>query len=481
MKVGAERRGFAPRPATRRSQEPGLMPTSVSTAWLFWITLCFGCFLALFTPAMFRAEALREIDLNGLDLPALGLYCMTILSALVGIRWCVFLIMSYAAMSRNEAEPLPSRDEVLPFVSILVPAHCEAACIHDALSALVRLDYPNYEVIVVDDGSDDDTWRLALPFAGMHHSEFGTSQVQVFTKPNQGKWSAHNFALRHASADLILCIDADSRIESDALRHMVRRMRDPRVGAVSGQVRVRNRKALLNLFQAFEYVLANGGQRLAQGATGSVMIVPGPIGLFRRNILLEVQQENERLNGPEDRKLPGPFSSLTFAEDFQLSLTVLALGHRVEYEPWAIAHTKAPSTTAALISQRYRWNRGAVQVLLWYFKRRARGIRSPLKLNIWLWSAVLLDYLCFPLLFFVLLAGLLMFFLNGGSLSTVLAWTAAAWMLRMMAGTLYAIAHRDDVRLSVLAPLFDFYQGTLLNCAWVMSMFDQARGAAMRW
>jgi hypothetical protein len=122
-----------------------------------------------------------------------------------------------------------------------------------------------------------------------------------------------------------------------------------------------------------------------------------------------------------------------------------------------------------------------VQVLLWYFKRRARGIRSPLKLNIWLWSAVLLDYLCFPLLFFVLLAGLLMFFLNGGSLSTVLAWTAAAWMLRMMAGTLYAIAHRDDVRLSVLAPLFDFYQGTLLNCAWVMSMFDQARGAAMRW
>jgi hypothetical protein len=100
---------------------------------------------------------------------------------------------------------------------------------------------------------------------------------------------------------------------------------------------------------------------------------------------------------------------------------------------------------------------------------------------VWLWSAVLLDYLCFPLLYFVQLAGLLMFFLNGGGLSTVLAWAAAACMLRMMAGTLYAIAHRDDVRLSVLAPLFDFNQGTVLNCAWVMSMFDQARGAAMRW
>lgn len=89
---------------------------------------------------------------------------------------------------------------------------------------------------------------------------------------------------------------------------------------------------------------------------------------------------------------------------------------------------------------------------------------------------MLLDYLCFPLLYFVQLAGLLMFFLNGGSLSTVLAWAAAACMLRTMAGNLYAISQGDDVRLSVLAPLFDFYQETLLNCGGAMSMFDQARG-----
>ena len=84
----------------------------------------------------------------------------------------------------------------------------------------------------------------------------------MFTKPNHGKWSAHNYGLRRASGHLILCIDADSRMETGALRLMVRHMRDKTVGAVSGQIRVRNRKSLAGLFQAFEYVLANGALRL---------------------------------------------------------------------------------------------------------------------------------------------------------------------------------------------------------------------------
>ena len=215
-------------------------------------------------------------------------------------------------------------DASLPYVSILAPAYCEAACVKDAMSALVRLDYPAYEVIFVDDGSTDDTYRLALSFAGTHCSEHGVCDVRVFTKPNQGKWSAHNYGLRHASGDLILCIDADSRIETGALRLMVRHMRDQRVGAVSGQIRVRNRKSLAGLFQAFEYVLANGALRLAQGATGSVMIVPGPIGLFRREALEHVQAENERAGGArmvtyEDHSRPSPLPRI-FTFHFPCSL-----------------------------------------------------------------------------------------------------------------------------------------------------------------
>jgi hypothetical protein len=76
---------------------------------------------------------------------------------------------------------------------------------------------------------------------------------------------------------------------------------------------------------------------------------------------------------------------------------------------------------------------------------------------------------------------MLWFFLQGGSLAKLAPWAAAAILINVMSGSLYAVAHRDSVYLSLLSPLFDFYQGMLLNCAWVIAMFDQARGSRMRW
>jgi poly-beta-1,6-N-acetyl-D-glucosamine synthase len=457
-----------------------LIPPSPDTSWLFWMTLCFGIFLAIFAPYRFCSGAVQLIDRDGLTLTSLGLYFMAALSGLMGLRWCILFILSYAKMSRHDRELVLPRDASLPYVSILAPAYCEAACVKDAMSALVRLDYPAYEVIFVDDGSKDDTYLLASSFAGTHYSEHGVCHVRVFTKPNQGKWSAHNYGLRHAGGSLILCIDADSRVETGALRLMVRHMRDQRVGAVSGQIRVRNRRSLAGLFQAFEYVLANGALRLAQGATGSVMIVPGPIGLFRREALERVQAENER-RGWEDGDVRGPFSPLTFAEDFHLSLSMLSLGYRVEYEPHAIAHTKAPSTLPGLISQRYRWNRGTMQVVLWYLRRTLRGGKSPLKVKTWIAAAFIPDFFFFPALYFIVLANMLLYFIHGGSLSNLAPWAAAAVLINVMTGSLYAVAHRDHIYLSFLSPFFDFYQGILLNCAWLIAMFDEARGAGMRW
>jgi cellulose synthase/poly-beta-1,6-N-acetylglucosamine synthase-like glycosyltransferase len=463
------------------AQRLPLTPTGVSTSWLFWMTFSFGAFMAIYTPLKLWSQAAEQIDKNGPSLGAYGVYILGALAGLMGLRWCTMIVLSYASIVRRKEQPLPPADASLPFVSILAPAYNEAACVQDAINAIIRLDYPAYEVIFVDDGSTDDTYQLALPFAGTHSSENGTCHVRVFTKPNGGKWSAHNYGLQQARGTLILCIDADSRIEAGALRLMVRHMRDKRVGAVSGQIRVRNRKSLLGLFQAFEYVLANGALRLSQGATGTVMVVPGPIGLFRREALDRVQAANERELSSEEQEIRGPFSPLTFAEDFHLSLTMLALGYRIEYEPHAIAHTKAPSTLAGLISQRYRWNRGTMQVVLWYLRRTFRGGESPLRIKTWIAAAFLPDFFCFPPLYFVLLGSSLLYLLHGGNLSSLASWAAAACLLNVMSGSLYAVAHRDHVGLSMLSPFFDFYQGIFLNCAWVIATFDQARGGRMRW
>jgi poly-beta-1,6-N-acetyl-D-glucosamine synthase len=458
-----------------------LMPTSAATSWLFWITLCLGLFMAVYTPFRLWSEAAQQVDQQGLSLASIGVYFLGVLSGLLALRWCIMLILSYASMAKGERELSSLYEESLPYVSILAPAYCEAACVQDAMRALVRLDYPAYEVIFVDDGSTDNTYQLASSFAGAHCSERGRCDVRVFTKPNQGKWSAHNYGLRQARGSLILCIDADSRIEAGALKLMVRHMRDKRVGAVSGQIRVRNRGSLVGLFQAFEYVLANGALRLSQGATGAVMVVPGPIGLFRREALEGVQAENERSHSSENQEIPGPFSPLTFAEDFHLSLTMLALGYRIEYEPYAIAHTKAPATLASLINQRYRWNRGTMQVVLWYLRRTLSGGKSPLKVKAWIAAVFLLDFSFFPPLYFVLLGSSLLYVFHGGSLSSLASWAMAACLLNVMSGSLYAVAHRDQIYLSLLSPFFDFYQGILLNCAWFIAMFDQARRTGMRW
>jgi biofilm PGA synthesis N-glycosyltransferase PgaC len=463
------------------SQRLPLTPTGISTSWLFWVTFSFGAFMAVYIPFKLWSQAAQRVDMQGPSMGTYGVYFLGALAGLMQLRWCAMMILSYASMERHRRRISPPADAELPYVSILAPAYNESACVKDALSALLRLDYPAYEVIFVDDGSTDETYQLALPSAGTHSSEHGVCSVRVFTKPNGGKWSAHNFGLKHARGTLILCIDADSRIEAGALRLMVRHMRDKRVGAVSGQIRVRNRRSLLGLFQAFEYVLANGALRLSQGATGTVMVVPGPIGLFRREALDRVEAANEDEPTHEEQKMPGPFSPVTFAEDFHLSLSMLALGYRVEYEPHAIAHTKAPSTVAGLVSQRYRWNRGTMQVVLWYLRRTFRGGRSPLRIKAWIGAAFLPDFFCFPPLYFVLLASSLLYLLHGGNLATLATWASAACLLNMMSGSLYAVAHRDHVGLSLLSPFFDFYQGILLNCAWVIAMFDQARGGRMRW
>jgi hypothetical protein len=164
------------------------MPTSAATSWLFWITLSLGLFMAVYTPYRLWSEAAQQVDQQGLSLASVGVYFLGALSGLLALRWCILLIMSYASMARGERALSRPCAASLPYVSILAPAYCEAACVQDAMCALVRLDYPAYEVIFVDDGSSDNTYDLALSFAGTHCSERGRCDVRVFTKPNQGKW-----------------------------------------------------------------------------------------------------------------------------------------------------------------------------------------------------------------------------------------------------------------------------------------------------
>jgi cellulose synthase/poly-beta-1,6-N-acetylglucosamine synthase-like glycosyltransferase len=226
----------------------------------------------------------------------------------------------------------------VPSGSVIVPAFNEEGAIARSLQAASRLDYPAYEVIVVDDGSTDMT-----PFLTE-----GLPVSFVRLARNGGKALALNAGVARAKGDIIVFSDSDSWLHPSALRHLVGHFADPTVGAVAGMVLVDHPSSLLTRFQELEYIFGHALLKPAQiGSGASVTVCPGPVSAYRREALVAA----------------GGVKGRTLTEDFDLTLDVLQRGFRIVYEPRAIAYTEAPTTWRALKQQRLRWSRGTLQVL----------------------------------------------------------------------------------------------------------------------
>jgi poly-beta-1,6-N-acetyl-D-glucosamine synthase len=398
--------------------------------------------------------------------------------AVMLFRWAFLLTASFLQLIRDSRTTAPEITH-WPHVSILIPAYNESETIVPALSSLKGLDYPRFDVIVIDDGSDDDTFDRADRYARAHPE----LNIRVCRKRNGGKWSAHNVGFHHARGELLLCLDADSRLRSGSLKFLVARMTDPRVAAVAGQVSVRNRLNLLTSLQALEYLMANGALRLAQSLFGQVLVVPGPIGLFRRDVLEEVCVrfgEPRQAHGPGE--VAGPFEGDTFAEDFDLSIAILTLGHRIVYEPVAVSDTRAPDDLLTLLNQRYRWSRGSLQVIRKYVRRlRRHQIAWSPSLFAWLCLCYLLEIAMFPFVYSMGLLTLTPFLMYPVTFGIMMTGALLVWALNASIAGLYIAVHRDRWRLLAAVPFLDFYFGMCLSAGLVFSLFDECRNSRMKW
>lgn len=242
---------------------------------------------------------------------------------------------------------------VLPPVSIIVPAYNESVVIESSIRSLLNLQYPSIEIIVVDDGSTDDTFARAKRYEGKH----GRALVRVVTKDNGGKGAALNHGIEISTGELVLTVDADSRLEPASLLYAAQHFKNPEVGAVAGNVKVGNRHSLITKMQALEYIEGLNMVRRSQGYFSAVNIIPGPLGLFRRSVLDQV----------------GGYELDTFAEDCDITIKVLIHGWKIEYEPFAITWTEVPETIRDFFKQRYRWTRGILQSLRKHYKNLFRG------------------------------------------------------------------------------------------------------------
>ncbi|MEU1298558.1 bifunctional polysaccharide deacetylase/glycosyltransferase family 2 protein [Streptomyces shenzhenensis] len=235
-------------------------------------------------------------------------------------------------------------------VSVIVPAYNEKECIAGTLRSLARSTHP-IEIIVVDDGSTDGTAEIA--------ESLGLPNVRVVRQRNAGKPAALNNGVRHASHDIVVMMDGDTVFEPDTVRQLVQPFADPEVGAVAGNAKVGNRDTVIGAWQHIEYVMGFNLDRRMYDLLRCMPTIPGAIGAFRREAVLEV----------------GGMSDDTLAEDTDITIALHRAGRRVVYQEHARAWTEAPGSLGQLWSQRYRWSYGTMQAL--WKHRKSLTDRGP--------------------------------------------------------------------------------------------------------
>ena len=243
----------------------------------------------------------------------------------------------------DESDTVEPPEGGWPGVSILVPAYNEEAVIAHCVTAALAVDYPEIEVLVLDDGSTDATVAAAREAAG------GDPRCRVLPDPrNVGKAARLNAGLREARHELVAVTDADTHVHPDALKLLVARISaSEAIAAVAGAPHVTNRGRILLAMQVLEGAAIIGLIRRTQSLTGRVGVVAGVLGLFRRDRLLAV----------------GGYDPRMATEDIDLTWRLLLGGWETVYEPRALVGMEAPATIGALWAQRKRWARGQGEVL----------------------------------------------------------------------------------------------------------------------
>jgi len=281
--------------------------------------------------------------------------------------------------------------DAAPPITLMAPAYNEALTIVESVRSLLALQYPNFEVVVVNDGSKDETLRVLIdafeltPTRRHHHLTAPCAPIRglysgakqpkllVVDKENGGKSDALNAALNLSRAPIVCSMDADSLLEPDALLRAVRPfVEDPeRTVAVGGTIRIVNGckiafgrvvevgapRNLLALLQTVEYLRAFLMARLAWSRVGTLTIISGAFGLFRRQAVLDV----------------GGYSHGTVGEDMELVVKLhkhfrrLGKPYRIAFTPEPVCWTEAPESWSVLARQRARWHRGAMET---FFRHR---------------------------------------------------------------------------------------------------------------
>jgi len=385
---------------------------------------------------------------------------MVIFLFILLVRYFAILISAYLYINEYT---FSSVNGYAPFVSIIVPVYNEGKVIRNSISSLLKLDYFHYEIIIVNDGSTDDTKQIAESMVGYQDGLYGKVLVSLINQPNLGKARALNAGIFYSKSDFVLCMDGDSQLSPESIKVAVRHFKDPKIGAVAGNVKVQNRKRFFTDLQALEYIEGLNMARSAQSYFRLVNIIPGPIGIFRRSAIEQA----------------GFYSSDTYAEDADLTLKLLSKGWKIYYEPKSISYTEAPVTLQQLLKQRYRWTRGILQSI----RKHKKIMLSPAThfaqaFILWVMS---FEALIWPTMNIAANAFFIFAALFFGFSHLIFFWWAGLAILDLVTALYCVAVEKEEFRLIWYAIIYRMFFILIIDICKTMSTIEEFLGIKMTW
>ena len=412
----------------------------------YWIPVISLCALFFALPAVF-AIALYFWG-------TLSLFTWILLISLTIILYFNFVTIPLVIYHKFREQKQANLPPYLPSISILIPAYNEEKVLSRTIETVAETVYPDKEIIVIDDGSTDRTYQIAQSFS--HRG------VKVIRRPNGGKASALNHGLLFAKGEIIVIVDADSRVCKGTLVDLVQPFRDPEIAAVAGNIKVLNRKNMLTRCQALEYVASINIFRRALDVFGSVTVVPGALGAYRREALVS----------------GGLYDPDTLVEDFDVTIKALKSGKVVQASSSAVSYTEAPQKIVDLVKQRLRWYRGNFQTL-WKHHDVALNARYGF-----------LQKLAFPFMVismtFLPMAGLINIVASVGVIAEgngllLLPTLFFFGLLQLMLSLLAVQLDDEDWKLALYSPLFILGYKQLCDFIMIKSLIDVLFRRRLKW
>ena len=412
----------------------------------FWIPLLSLSVLFVILPVVFAAA----LYLWG----TFSLISWVLLISLSLVFYYNFLTIPLAIYHKRLEIKKGDKLACFPSLTVLIPAYNEEKVLRRTIETVLEATYHDKEIIVIDDGSTDNTYQIARCFY--------KQGVKVIRRPNGGKAVALNHGLRFARGEVVVVVDADSMVGKHALLEIVQPFVDPAVAAVAGNIKVINRMNWLTKCQALEYIASINLYRRALDVFGSVTVVPGAIGAYRREVL----------------ESGGYYDSDTLVEDFDVTVKALKTGKIIQASTRAISYTEAPQTLRDIIKQRQRWYRGNFQAM-WKHRDAVFNSRYGFlqKLS---FPYMVMSMMFTPLAGVVSIAAAIIALLNGGG--HVMAPTVIFFfVLQLLISWLALQLEGEDRKLTFYAPLFIIGYKQLCDFIIMKSMLDVIFRRDLRW